>query len=85
MRQTTASNQAELQKRAMQIKEEELAVKQKEQAMTLMNNLPEGEEKNRMRTELVKAMMRNIMAPPQGANASPPVIDLGDSDDEEQT
>jgi len=53
--------------------------------MTLMNNLPEGEEKNRMRTELVKAMMRNIMAPPQGANASPPVIDLGDSDDEEQT
>ncbi|CAL6336625.1 unnamed protein product [Bathycoccus prasinos] len=86
-RQTALSHQQALQKRAMQIKEEELDIKKQTHAFTLMNSLSDGEDKTAIRTELVKSslmLLRNNRAPPQGANAPPRVIVLDEEDDEEE-
>ena len=86
-RQTAVSHQQALQKRAMQIKEEELDIKKQTHAFTLMNSLSEGEDKTAIRRELVKSslmLLRNNRAPPQGANAPPSVIVLDEEDDEEE-
>ena len=86
-RQTAATHQQALQKRAMQIKEEELDIKKQTHAFTIMNSLSDGEDKTAIRTELVKSslmLLRNNRAPPQGANAPPGVIVLDEEDDEEE-
>ena len=86
-RQTAVSHQQALQKRAMQIKEEELDIKKQTHAFTIMNSLSDGEDKTAIRTELVKSslmLLRNNRAPPQGANAPPSVIVLDEEDDEEE-
>ena len=86
-RQTAATHQQALQKRAMQIKEEELDIKKQTHAFTIMNSLSDGEDKTAIRTELVKSslmLLRNNRAPPQGANAPPGVIVLSDEEDEDE-
>ena len=86
-RQTAATHQQALQKRAMQIKEEELDIKKQTHAFTIMNSLSDGEDKTAIRKELVKSslmLLRNNRAPPQGANAPPRVIVLDEEDDEEE-
>jgi len=86
-RQTALSHQQALQKRAMQIKEEELDIKKQTHAFTIMNSLSDGEDKTAIRKELVKSslmLLRNNRAPPQGANAPPGVIVLDEEDDEEE-
>ena len=86
-RQTAATHQQALQKRAMQIKEEELDIKKQTHAFTIMNSLSDGEDKTAIRKELVKSslmLLRNNRAPPQGANAPPGVIVLDEEDDEEE-
>ena len=86
-RQTAATHQQALQKRAMQIKEEELDIKKQTHAFTIMNSLSDGEDKTAIRRELVKSslmLLRNNRAPPQGANAPPGVIVLDEEDDEEE-
>lgn len=87
VRQTAASHQLALQKRAIAIKEEELDIKKQTHAFTIMNSLSDREDKTAIRTELVKSslmLLRNNRAPPQGANAPPRVIVLSDEEDEDE-